>query len=734
MKTQQKKIKQKDSFFPKLKLLSTLFLTMFLLSGCGLVSSVKDLTNSATQLLDDISDVTRLLDSKVENGELQQEVADLVDGRLEVLAEILESTIQNNGGFLFDQANGTIDNVFMNISLLLDQIKQGVLDESLPALVSQLSSELQQNINLISSNLEDLVVLTFGNTFVLLDKATNSLILIISMVLLGIGIIIFVLLLFRKNRKLTGSRIAGFIFMIIFVLFFLGIIVYTPFRGYIIAGLDFGEKYEGVELKPKITGVFPETFVIGKSDKIYLYGKHLNLLDTFKVKLSQGNTVKFTFPDKNIIVNAQNKIVLGNFDSNLKWVVPSYTKFKTDVSSIASIVGTNKYIQYANGVAKNLYPIFKTMNIINVRGVITPSAVTPESDTRKAATTTEEANVIRGAIISPNFKFDKKLRFSDIQVNNLDLAKTTFGTVQGNLVTTTILDYFKNLFKLPEGDFGIAVYESSGDKIESSQLFSVVNPPPPAPDPDIFITSLNWSGGLVPVAKQQTSLDIGVGFKYPEEVKRQFKLRVTTSPATTPIDVTVKTGDIAAAKASNTTVVKSRNFSISSDGQYAFSVRVDQQNVIKESNESNNLYSKNLKVKKYIYDVKVQYLSFQSKDDMDNFDSDEYRIKVRTSVTGKSIWSFDYNKSGEPGNTYNINRSKTFSGLLPGHAIIMYTSGKEADSGFYGGDDYMGEFQKTVYLSSNPTSGNNSKEVSFTLNASKYKIIGKYLITRKAVF
>ncbi len=738
MSTQQKQNRYPRGIIQKLRRTFWIITTLLLLSGCGLISSVKDMTDSATQLLDDISDITRLLDSKVENGEVQQEVADIIDGRLETLAEILESSIQNNGGFLFDQANGTIDNVFMNVTLLLDQIKKGILDDSLPALVSQLSSELQQNINLISSNLEDLVVLTFGNTFVLLDKATNSLILIISMVLLGIGIIIFVFILFRKNRKISGTKIFGLVFMCLFVAFFLGIIVYTPFRGYIIAGLDFGEKYEGITLEPKITGVFPETFVIGKSKRVYLYGKHLNLLDTFQIKLKQGNSVKFTFPDKNIIVNSQNKIVLGNFEKNLNWVVPSFTKFKQQVSNISSIVGSAKYMKYVNGVSENIYPNIKeTVSLQPLVGHVLPisesATISMPINTPVTDKSTEDLRVKKQKLIPKNFTFDSKMRFEKVSVRNKDLASQTFGVNQGMLVANSIKDFFKRAFNLPEGDFGITVI-NQGNEIESAQLFSVVNPPPPAPKPDIFITSLNWSNGLIPVAKQQTSLDVGIGFKHPEEVKNEFKVKLTSSPTTPPIEVTVKNGDIASASGNNKAIVKTRNFSINNDGVFTFNVQADKQNIITESNESNNLYNRQLRVKRYVYDVNVQYLSFQSTSNKDRWSDDEYRIKIRTSVTANPVWSYNYSKNGEPGHTYGINQSRKFTNLSPGHVIILYTSGYEADGGLTGDDDYMGEFQKTVTLNSKPTGNEDSKEFSFSLNAKDYKIIGKYTITRRSVF
>jgi hypothetical protein len=306
-------------------------LFLFVISACGLVSKMKDLTQTANDLLTSINSITLQIDAMMESNQISEEIGNLIDERLETLAELINSSIQNNGGFIFDEVNGTVDNAFQNISLLLDQLKTGILDESLPNIINQVSYQLQMNINLIAASAEDLVILTFGNTFVLVDKVVNSAFIIISAVFLAIGLLVFALVLFRKERKLNFLRSLGLLFMLIYVGFFLAIIVSPQWRGNLIAGFDFGQKYEGVKVNPSITGVYPEKFTIGKDDKIILYGKHLNKIDTLKLVLKTGNTIKYTFPENTLIVKTQNKIVLGNFQSKLKWKVPVFEQFKIEM-------------------------------------------------------------------------------------------------------------------------------------------------------------------------------------------------------------------------------------------------------------------------------------------------------------------------------------------------------------------------------------------------------------------
>ena len=92
-------------------------------------------------------------------------------------------------------------------------------------------------------------------------------------------------------------------------------------------------------------------------------------------------------------------------------------------------------------------------------------------------------------------------------------------------------------------------------------------------------------------------------------------------------------GAITAAYNNNLSTVTTRNFSISGSGVYNFKVTADNQNVISESNESNNELTVPLRVQRYIYDATVTFLTFKPKHNNED-GNDESRIKITTSVTG----------------------------------------------------------------------------------------------------
>lgn len=722
----------------KAAMIFSLFSALILLNGCGLGSKLKNLTQTANNLLETINSVVEQIDTKVETGELTKEVGSLIDERLNNLAQIIETTLQNNGGFLFDQVNGTLDNVFGNISQLLDQIKKGILDDSLPMLINQLSSAIQMNINLIASSVEDIIVLSFGNVFILVDKTVNSIVIISSIVLLSIGLLIFIIMLFRKKKEFTAFRAIGLFLMFVYLGFFLTMILSNRVRGNIIAGFNLGIKYTGTEVQPKITSVFPENFTFGTNDKIYLYGRHLNKIDTLRIVLRTGNQVKYTFPENNIIVASQNRIVLGNFNT---WQTVVFDDFKKFLGpSESGILNTAQYKRFAQGVNKSINPhIIRMQNMVlhNIQPLMNQPAEHAAVSGISAAPPAEHAAVTPGSTVTSaqytaitTSSLVTRKNITEIQNIRKNAAELELGAFQAQFILGKLKDFFVTKYSLPEGDYGIAAFDNLTE-IESPQLITISYPLPPAPLPDIFPMEIKWTGPEA-VSGRATGLSVKLGFSHPEEIKNNFNVRITSSPVLPTLTINVPMGVVSGALASKQAVVTTNQFTIPNHGNYVFTATADYNNHVQEENEGNNTISSSLSVKRYVYDLDVTYSTFMSKQNMDDwpYPEDEYRVTIRTSVTGHPDWEIKYNKDGEPGNVYSINESRRFNNLVPGHLYTFYSSVYEADDGSKDGDDYMGEKSVSHYLT---TDIKNLDVVQnpILLENNYYKITGQYTLTRR---
>jgi hypothetical protein len=245
----------------KTRLILIMILAISLCNSCGIGDAVKEVSGKATELLEEISGLTRMIDSKVENDQLQEDIANLLEEKLINLSTVLSQLIEQNGGFLFEQINGSVDNLFYNTSQLISDIKSEFLgDAVITDIIEQFSEQIDMQVNLLAGHVEDMIVLTTGSVSAVIDRTTNSIIIISSIILLAIGLIVFVILLFRKKSVI---RKIGSVLIMIFVLFFLSILFIKPVRVNIITGLDLGKEIEEIRIDPKVRGVLPTTFTIG---------------------------------------------------------------------------------------------------------------------------------------------------------------------------------------------------------------------------------------------------------------------------------------------------------------------------------------------------------------------------------------------------------------------------------------------------------------------------------------
>ncbi|MDD5673280.1 MAG: hypothetical protein PHC61_03900 [Chitinivibrionales bacterium] len=707
----------------KVKVLVIAALLVTVVGGCGgcdinkeafdkIAGSIQDVSKAATDLMNQINDVTRLVDSKVESGELGQDVGDVVDQRLSNLMAQLESAMQNSGGYLFDQANGTIDHTFIDISLLLDQINSGILNKTLPSLIDQISSQLQLQINTISTTVEDLVVLTAGSAVIIVDKTVNAIVIIVSIIFLAIGVFVFAVILIKMKGNFSVPNIVGVSFMGIFTIFFLTIILSSDLRGNVIAGFNFGKKVPIRELPPKITGVVPETFVLGKTKNLYIYGTHLNALQKIKVKLMQNTTEKVVFPDSTIIVATNNRIVLGNFERKLGWKLPPFAAFKMKVQQNPAFVSASD--QSINAMSYSMNAAL-AQHLTSTRQAFSDRALI-------AANNRAPLSAVRPALL-----------LGELQQARLIGIGRALGSAQTRAFNTVINNFYLDQFKIPEGQYGLVVFADT-TKIESPQLFSVLNPPPPAMDPDISPVNIRWAGGIDPVAGQSTTLEVEFSVQYPENITTPFMAKITSIPPITPIEVTVPMGIIAAAKGNNRALALTRAFTAPAKGVYVFTVSADEQNVVKESNEGNNTLTRNLNVGEYTYDATLTSFGGEIIGGLSS--AKKFFMSVTADATGLPTWGCSQQVAIVGGGKHSINCATTLPGLKPGQIILLTFNGIATlpfPIPFITGEMPIGlgsiTWNKQIVL--NPTDFQDSKEFIIESQTESCKYTGKLILTRK---
>ena len=636
------------------------------LSSCGftdaigkLVGGFMNVTTSATKLLDNANEFLEFIETQTQSGQISQELADLLDARVANLMNEVDQSLQSSGGILYDVVNGALDTTFANLSGLLNQIKQEILEGSVPSLIEQLSEQLMLETNLIGSYVEDIVVLTFGNTFVLVNRATNSLVTFVSLALFGIGLIIFTVVLVLKFKKLNVGTIAALVGMGIFTLFFLSVILIQPVRAAVVAGLNAGPSSEPNYPDPKVTGVSPQQFVFGKSKRISVFGNRFDDLANARVGLFQGDQEKLTFPRSALIAVTRHQIVLGNFEEQLGWKVPTHEDFRASVIGSSDPGEIRKFSAYGANVNELIYPR-------RLQSVDLVPAVTNRLSRLESATFSEHRPTIQPAPIIAGSALFRTLPSAigtpvEFRSDVSETAQSIFGN-RTQAITNKISTYFISRFKLPAGDYELRVYD--GNTLVSSPQFLVFeNPPVPAPKPDISALDANWTR---PAAKGHPArLRVTIGFAHPEQIGRSFDVRITSSrPGVEVPTVRVEAADVAGAVSSNRVTVTTRDFTVPDAGPYVFTVTADRNNVVDESNEGNNTVTKSLSAGQYVYNLYFEFNSFPA--------LPPYKVELdfTVQVAGQPDWNpqMAYVGSPEPSHMNSVDR---YRGVLPGTNVLV---------------------------------------------------------------
>jgi hypothetical protein len=649
-------------------------------------------------VLDQANDLLATINEMVDSGELDRRIGKILDERIQKIVDEINEALEQNGGRVFDRLDGTIERAFDNLSALLDQINKDVLAPggSVPAIIDQISEALLLETNLLGGQLEDIVALSVGGALVFVDKAVNGTIVIVSLVLLGVGAIVFVSLLAKGKVRPRGRGIAWLVLMGLYVAFFLVVALVSPVRGWIMAGLDLGKEASLLDLPPKVRGVVPQGFELGSDPRIVVFGNHLDKIGDLNVYLYQGTERVFTFPKKTHVVATRNRIVLGNFGSALKWRLPRFKPFEQDALRRA-------------GVSKATYQEFigKGMTLL---GRASPGL----------------RPTVRGA------RMTRKEAMAGLR----DLARAVPAGPSAKLADE-IDRFFHERYKLSPGDYGVHVFDGE-TRVDSPVFITVSNPPPPPPKPDIRVIDADWYGGVPPVKGLPAQLAVRLRLTGAQEITEKFAVRIR-SPQLRPQwgddrEEIVALGDIALAAATDGLIdIVSPSFTVAQSGAHQFDILADSKNEIDESNEGNNAFTSTLVAPDYVYDVTVALVALETKG---SGGSAENRFVLDGKVTAgqHGVWSVTVEKEGARGETFPIaDTARTFVGLRPGGTILIQTNCTASPVVLPLIRHRLGAGLHRETLDTDPTGGQDREQRPITVSAKHYSLKVVLTIVRRAL-
>jgi hypothetical protein len=215
------------------------------------------------------------------SGEMK-EILELLKQDIEELMHTLEQKFQNNVNYALSSLDAATWNILLQLESQITTVNELLRED-----IRLISQEAQQAIRLTSLEIRRAVsdleqsfqrsVLWIGITGAfLIDRATFNAILIIAIVMLGLGLLVFIWLLFTQRMPSGLARNLVFLFMAVYFALF-GSLVVPPVRGYAMTftGVGLERQLQDVPSGPRVIDAFPDTIVLGETQEVEVWGSIL---------------------------------------------------------------------------------------------------------------------------------------------------------------------------------------------------------------------------------------------------------------------------------------------------------------------------------------------------------------------------------------------------------------------------------------------------------------------------
>lgn len=249
------------------------------------------------QLMNDINLLTQTLSDKYQNN-------------LDITIRSLDSFMQSQISmllFLIDTVHNKLQEIIQQIGNVLDETIKKAINEA-KDLMESASRKIEQILQEIEQHVKNMIIYGGEAAVYVINRATYDAILIFSILMLGIGLLLFVLLFYRWKIP-SGPRRAFVVILMLSFLALFGSLTFVPTaRAYVMVYTGLG--LEGTlqeAIGPSIIKVVPEKITLGNTQNLEIWGNNLLPRNkTLTVNISESPVEVVAFSDRTVVVNVTN--------------------------------------------------------------------------------------------------------------------------------------------------------------------------------------------------------------------------------------------------------------------------------------------------------------------------------------------------------------------------------------------------------------------------------------------
>ncbi len=304
----------------------------------AILQTLSDFLSLGANTVREIQETLDLADEDV------REILEELESSISGLMDELEETYQDNLNITIDSLDAVTRSKILEIEGLIgsvnDIIQEDIrlISDEAQNVLAEASLQIRRSALELEQSLENVIIVGGETVAFVLDKAVANAIIIVSIVLLGIGVLLFVWILFRRALPSQSiARTLALVFMLGYVVVFLALIFVPPVRTFVMTstGIGLQQRLDRIVNEPRILEVRPEQIIIGQTGELEVWGSTLLPNGAIPEAAIGSQAVQFNATSNDLLVVNVSGVTGSTGSTNLTLTYPERDPITTVVRLLA---------------------------------------------------------------------------------------------------------------------------------------------------------------------------------------------------------------------------------------------------------------------------------------------------------------------------------------------------------------------------------------------------------------
>ncbi len=267
------------------------------------IQTVGDFLSLGANTVRELQETIRLL------GDTAPETLKVLEQSLSAALDQISDTYQNNLNITLASLDSTTRNKILELEAVMNRVNAQLQEDIMlvsqqaQVVIADASLEAKRLSSEISDDLKNVMVVGGETAVFVIDRTANNIVVIISIVMLGIGLLVFALS-FRRKGKLN---VISLLLMLLYVAIFVTLVFVPEVRAFAMSstGMGLGDRLKSAAPTPRVFAVRPDPVILGETSQIEIWGNHLlNEGNAPTARLAGSEIQMKAFSEDLIVLNA----------------------------------------------------------------------------------------------------------------------------------------------------------------------------------------------------------------------------------------------------------------------------------------------------------------------------------------------------------------------------------------------------------------------------------------------